>query len=125
MKRDMDLVRDILLYSEELNQGGNVIRMNYAHFPKYTPDQIYGHTRMLREQGLLRDCTQTISGPPSLVGLTWSGHDFLDAVRDETVWEKTKNAATEGGGFTIDILKQLAVGFLKTQIKERTGVEIG
>jgi hypothetical protein len=56
--------------------------------------------------------------------LTWSGHEFVDAVRDPVIWAKTRSGAKAAGGFTIDLLKDLAKGFLKTQIEERTGVKL-
>ena len=56
--------------------------------------------------------------------LTWQGHDFLDAVRDPTIWEKTKKGAEDAGGFTVDLLRDLAKGFVKKQIEEYTGVKL-
>ena len=56
--------------------------------------------------------------------LTWAGHDFLDAVRDPAIWAKTKAGATAAGGFTFDLLKGLAKGFMKKQIEELMGVQI-
>ena len=56
--------------------------------------------------------------------LTWAGHDFLDSIRDPIVWSKTKKGAMEAGGFTFDLLKDLAKGFLKKQIEERTEVAL-
>jgi hypothetical protein len=35
---------------------------------------------------------------------------------DET-WAKTKKAAAEAGGFTVDLLKDLPKGFIKKQIE--------
>jgi hypothetical protein len=56
--------------------------------------------------------------------LSWAGHDFLDSVRDREIWAKTKNGALAAGGFTIDLIADLAKGFLKKQIEDRTGVEL-
>jgi hypothetical protein len=56
--------------------------------------------------------------------LTWEGHDFLDSVRDPKIWAKTKSGALAAGGFTVDLLKELAKGFIKKQIEERTGVKL-
>lgn len=33
----------------------------------------------------------------SVGGLTWEGADYLDKVRDDSVWAKTKNLAAEKG----------------------------
>ncbi|MBY5592690.1 DUF2513 domain-containing protein [Rhizobium leguminosarum] len=56
--------------------------------------------------------------------LTWSGHDFLDTVRDPAIWKKTKEGALSAKGFTLDLLQDLAKGFIKKQIEERTGIAL-
>ena len=60
----------------------------------------------------------------SIGNLTNCGHDFLDSVRDPEIWNKTKAAAEGIGGWTLDMMKDLASGFLKTKIKKHTGVEL-
>lgn len=56
--------------------------------------------------------------------LTWEGHDFVDAVRDNDIWKKTRQGANAAGGFSVDLLKDLAKGFIKKKISEHTGIEI-
>lgn len=57
--------------------------------------------------------------------LTSLGHDYLDAIRDNGIWERTKTAVTEtGGNATIEIIKALASGFLKKKISQHTGIEL-
>jgi hypothetical protein len=56
--------------------------------------------------------------------LSWYGHDFLDSIRDPKIWERTKRGAEAAGGFTVDLLKDLATGFIRKQIEERTGVKL-
>ena len=47
-----------------------------------------------------------------ILGLTYQGHEFLDAVRDESRWEKTKKKAVETLGFlSLEGLKS-AIGVL-------------
>ena len=56
--------------------------------------------------------------------LTWAGHDYLDAVRDPEIWKQTRAGAEKVGGFTIDLLKELAKGLIKKKIEEHTGVKL-
>src|SRR5579863_9213556 len=105
MKRDMDLVRDLLirLESVELPTGA------WAHIsgtePElviegYSADQVEYHLRLLRDVGFVND-PSTGSRPMvgiGFMGLTWEGHDFLDAARNDTVWLSTKKAILEKGG---------------------------
>ena len=53
-------------------------------------------------------------------GMTMAGHDFLDAIRDQSVWDKTKNRIGQAGGWTLDIVLAVA----KEELKRRLGVEI-
>lgn len=129
MKRDMDLIRELLLKLESVPaEMGDV----YVFAPEdmevnvdgYTPAQIGYHLSLLREVGLI-DCpgSQPILGI-TFGGLTWAGHDYIDAVRDPDIWRRTKQGVEAAGGFTIDLLKDLAKGLLKTQIKKHTGVDL-
>lgn len=58
------------------------------------------------------------------VRLTWEGCDFLDSIRDEQVWRKTKEGVKQAGGFTFELLKSLAKGLLKRKIEDHTGIEL-
>ena len=66
---------------------------------------------------------EALDGPPqiqqtmSYVRLTAAGHDFLNAIRDETVWKKTQEkVSTVGGGVAINVLVAIATEFLKKKL---------
>jgi len=128
-KRDMDLVRELLLKLEAWQmEMGDVFSIPPNDpgiaVPGYDEAQIEYHLSLMRENGLI-NCP---GSQPSLgimfAGLTWEGHDFLDSVRDPAVWTKTKQGALAAGGFTADLLKDLAKGFIKKQIEDRTGIKL-
>jgi Hypothetical protein (DUF2513) len=129
MKRDMDLIRELLLKLEALpmRMGGIVTITPDADeiaVPGYDTAQIDYHLGQIRRAGFIDEGG---ARPASGIGfrcLTWEGHDFLDSVRDPKIWAKTKEGALVAGGFTFDLLKDLAKGFLKKQIEERTGVTL-
>lgn len=92
MKRDLNLVRDILLWATE--QDGAGIGQNPV-LPDYSEETIAHHVHLMWEAGLV-DAVEitTLDGPgPSaiLLSVTWAGHDFIDAARDNTIWNKTKS----------------------------------
>ena len=64
------------------------------------------------EAGLLEggDHTSTGSeGPEGLANrLTWAGHEFLDAARDDATWGKAKTAVKTAGGVGFEVLKTWA-----------------
>jgi len=42
--------------------------------------------------------------------MTWEGHDFLDAIRNDTIWNRVKATVTEkGGGASVEVMKAIAI----------------
>jgi hypothetical protein len=126
MKRDMDLIRELLLKLESVpSEMGDVFSFSpedkEVTVEGFTPAQIEYHLSLLREIGFI-ECpdSQPMLGI-TFSGLTWAGHDYIDAVRDPEIWRKTKLGAEAAGGFTVDLLRDLAKGLLKTQIKKHHG----
>nr|WP_264159203.1 DUF2513 domain-containing protein [Burkholderia vietnamiensis] len=48
----------------------------------------------------------------------------MDSIRSPEVWAKTKAGALAAGGFTVELLGDLAKGFIKKQIEDRTGIKL-
>ncbi len=95
MRRDMDLVRKILIHL--VDHEGKECRIDGVD------DQtVVRHMGLMIQAGLL-DGDHYQSGDEHSVainGITWAGHDFLDASRNETVWQKAKTKLAEVGGQT-------------------------
>ena len=113
MKRNMDLVRQICIELEEKDPHNPMLSMNEVS------DEVFReHAMLLMEAGLAQGFSQpTTSGQPIsvLYRLTWTGHDFLDASRSETVWRKAKeNVLKPGMSFTFELLKD----WLKAEITQ-------
>lgn len=134
MKRDMDLVRSLLLRIEALSPTDQnapvqqIYSLNTREAPlrmgDEDPAELHYHMRLLADAGYL-DLAQTqFAEGFNFRGLTWKGHDFLDSVRDDELWRKTKQGALAAGGFTFELLADLAKGFAKEQIKQRTGIQL-
>lgn len=86
------------------------------HF--YVPDD-------LKDQRDLQAQHEIMSTPMIVVErITWSGHEFIDTVRDDEVWRKTKEHLDKVGNFGIEGVKALAKGFLKKQVENYTGIEL-
>jgi hypothetical protein len=119
MKRDMDLIRKILLAVEliESPRGAGPLR-----FDDYDDVDVSYHVMLLHEAGLIR--ARDDSGHGDFVWdpirLTWAGHEFLDAARSETLWNKAKGLVLKSGsGLLFDVLKPL----LTELIKESAGLQ--
>jgi Hypothetical protein (DUF2513) len=53
--------------------------------------------------------------------LTWRGHEFMDAARNDTVWRKAKTRVMANvGGLAFDVLRAT----LLADISEHTGLEL-
>ena len=45
--------------------------------------------------------------------LTMAGHEYLDAIRDDEVWRRTKDGARAVGSFSLEVLGTLARGLVR------------
>lgn len=118
MKRDLNLVRQILLAIEQSPSG---FAPRQLVIDGYTDEQIGYHVHLMKEAGLVEasDTTGFKSSSPEAIArqLTWSGHEFLDAARDDVRWTAALALATaKAGTFTFDVLKQLLVAALRGEL---------
>jgi Hypothetical protein (DUF2513) len=46
--------------------------------------------------------------------LTWYGHELLDAIRNESIWNKTKSTfADKSDAMTFELVREVATSFAK------------
>jgi hypothetical protein len=109
----MDLIRKILLNAESGELNANI-----SGIPNET---IRYHQALAIEAGLLKgnsfNYLENMSDVPSAVnvlGITWEGHDFIDAVREDTNWQKVKSFLADSG-------KQLTIETIKIAISSLFG----
>lgn len=127
MKRDMDLVRDLLLAIEShptLADGSQVLVVDTPErlgLPDRSLEEIHYHLEMMIKKGLVEGELNLME---MVSGLTWEGHDFLDSIRDPAIWQATKDGAKKAGGFSLELLGALAKGLIKKKIEEHTGVQL-
>ncbi|MEM9780156.1 MAG: DUF2513 domain-containing protein [Pseudomonadota bacterium] len=116
MKRDSDLLRELLLRYESDEKAIFISRITDGSDLKEKSEHY--HILLLADKGLVAAVGQ------STFRLTSQGHDFIEATRDGGIWNKTKSVVAEtGGNATIEVLKALAIGFLKQKIAKHTGKE--
>jgi hypothetical protein len=86
MKRDIELIRLILIREEEGTAP--------AELASYAAGLISYNSALAIEAGLLRGEILREGGsniPIGVVrGITWAGHDFLDATRDPGIWNNVR-----------------------------------
>lgn len=116
MIRDFDLIRKIMLDLQALPANSMPITISYPG--EYEQDVINEHMSLLIEASLINGkVLRTMSGIAQVNsrGLTWSGHDFMDIAKKETLWARAKQIAVERGlSLTVEVL----TGALKEALKE-------
>ncbi len=54
-----------------------------------------------------------MTGNLILGSLTWAGHDFLEKIREDTVWNHTKEVITKKGlPMVVDVIKQVSAALI-------------
>jgi len=110
MKRDWDLIRRILTQIEENDTA------TLEDMPEDDPRWVY-QILMMTEENLIYGLLgmDSMSAPPIVqqtcgqVRLTSKGHDLLESMRSNDLWNSTKNKATEiGSGLTAALIVALA-----------------
>lgn len=121
MTRDWNIIREIL--SELETKPSNKHTLKLGDFPKEKKAEYSYNVEILMEAGLIHGSMSQTIGPNvnNFIAsrLTWQGHEFLDAIRSDTVWEKTKQSFLKQGiSMTFDLIKtvatDIAVGYLKS-----------
>jgi len=109
---------------EETPNTDSMLRL--SDFPSDQAFEYSYHAELLIEAGLVEgQLFKTISSGPTdffIQRLTWNGHEFLDSIRSDTVWKKTKDKFTEKGiDMTFDLVKSVATDIAAALIRGTTG----
>jgi hypothetical protein len=115
MKRDMDLVRKILI---ELEKEPHGFAPRDLRLDAYKREEVGFHVYLMGQAGLLRvaDVSALRSGSPMAlpINIEWEGYEFLEAARPDSMWEKAKERiVAAGGGLTIELLKEVLLGLAR------------
>lgn len=113
MKRDMNLIRLQLL---ELEDGQSIPELE-----QYTEEQKVYHMALSIEAGFVDgEIIKNSEGFPvvtAAIRLTWKGHEFIDAARNETIWKKAEARIKKSGvEVTVSILQELLKELLKQSL---------
>jgi hypothetical protein len=124
MKRDFDLLRSILFEVENLPplQWHQIYAEDGQDHATYI-----AHVELLIEAKLVNGEVTRVEGQgvgkgiAVVTGLTWAGHDFLDAMKNDTVWLKAReNILKPLGGVAFDVLKE----WLKAEMRQKLQIPI-
>ena len=111
----MDVIRLLLLKLEGDEKAAEKLKA-------YDEPLVLYNAALLVDSGLVEgDVARGVKNEPLgvvMTHMTWAGHDFLDAARDETLWKKAKQKVMgPAASFSFEIVKE----YLKAEIKQRLG----
>lgn len=107
MKRDWDVIREVLIEVEGLSHDVRH-RAGYA-LTKGDTSKAEQALLLWRAGFIAAVDASTWDGPAILAPeLTWQGHDLLETIRSQAVWERIKTVARDKGlELTFDAVKAL------------------
>ena len=121
MRLNHDYVRDILLFIEsELEYENNQHKelmfgklLVHDNFTKCDKDELLYALELLIQEEYI-NCARApyfVRGnlmSADIIGLTWKGHELLDNVRNDTVWNAVKQKSMKFGKFSLTTLAMCA-----------------
>ncbi|HEX9061474.1 MAG TPA: DUF2513 domain-containing protein [Clostridia bacterium] len=116
MVRNMDLIRLILL---EIEKSESIIKPIDLCIEEYSNDEITYQIMLLHEAGLieavnLSHLTAVCWKPQRL---TWEGHEYLNIIRDDMIWNRTKKEIVDNGlPMDTEIIKQISSSLVRETV---------
>ena len=115
---DIDCIRNILLQAEEKSfmasrrynptpEEKEEDDKNFPYIANYESDKLFYHVNLADELGLIK-VNKTLGGT-AVYDLSAQGHLFLADIREDNVWNKTKEISKQVGASSLDTVKQIAI----------------
>lgn len=126
MKLNQDCIRDLLLYLEENLSYQNIVTINNMSLKNYSTSNLVYTADKLIEAGYL-DCIKSRSMDeecPTIIAksITYAGHQFLDNIRDDTVFAKTKSVLSGLKSVSVEIISETASKVITNMINQQLGL---
>ena len=126
MKLNYDCVRSVLLtveksktIDEELNINPVTVETIFEQLPKYEDSEILYTIEKLKEAGYINAALHFAAGhfiDGTVSSITYSGHEYLDNIREPEVWRKVKTMLKNAGATTLPLISQAAKMLIGSQL---------
>lgn len=123
MKLNPDCIRDILFvvennatYSNDVSEETMFKELGL----KYPREEILYHVRQCEHSGLFLKVVHYFGGF-SIQDLSPYGHQFINDIRQDNNWNRTKDIAKNVGSFSLDVLKDISSQVIATLISNQLG----
>lgn len=110
MRLNAECVRDVMLFLEENLELVSFVECSNIEISHNKDDVTYACAKLIEAGYLSGNTTVDLYGHMTVIinSITWNGHQFLDNVRSNTVWNKTKDVAVKLGSVSITFLSNIA-----------------
>ena len=119
MKLNNECIRDLLFYLEENLKYHQRLYVHDIKLKDYSLDELLYTAERLKEANFLK-CLGGIYSrynlPLSVDSITYQGHQFLDSIRDDNVWNNAKSKIKTVASVTLPILQELCSNYLKQKL---------
>ena len=123
MRLNPDCIRDILFVVENNATYSNDVSEETIFkelTPKYSREEILYHVRQCEYSGLFLKVVHYFGGF-SIEDLSPYGHSFINDIRQDNNWSKTKEIAKSVGSFSLDVLKDISSQVITNLISNQLG----
>lgn len=123
MKLNPDCIRDILFVVENNATYSNDVSEETIFKEldsKYPREEILYHVRQCEHSGLFLQVVHYF-GSFSIQDLSPYGHQFINDIRQDNNWSKTKEIAKSVGSFSLDVLKVISSQVITNLISNQLG----
>lgn len=116
MTRDLDLIRKILIEAELKDSPSGWI------IPKiegYSADEVSYHTNLLMQANLIDGINLTTADGYvfGIRNLTWEGHEFIEAARNDKTWAKAKQKlGSKFFSVSFELIKEVLTSLAKKEL---------
>lgn len=122
MKLNQDCIRDLLLYLEENLKLNDYLSISNISLKNYSSEELLYTADKLYEAGYLK-CSRKVYDNTDLMifvsSITYTGHQFLDNIRDDKVFAKTKSILSGFKSVSIEIISETASKVITTLINQQ------
>lgn len=126
MKLNYDCVRSVLLAVEKAEMIDENLSLTplkvfelFDGLPEYKDNEILYTVDKLKEAGYINATIQFAAGhyiDGFISSITYSGHEYLDNIRDLKVWRKVKSVLAKAGAITLPLISQAAQMLIGSQL---------
>lgn len=121
MRLNNDCIREMLLYLEKSTTYEYpfiAAQDLITHLKEYDEDVVNYHIAKVQQGGLVDEVNYRNKIPLDVSGLSWKGHEYIDAIRDDKVWQKLKTSTDNLDSVSFPVLVRLAEEVIKSFINK-------